>query len=141
MTAEEWRDRLSREAVVLSDGVSARQLGEAQLELGVEFPHDLVEFLHATDGLYDSEAECHYGWSVHRIVAENQGAWARNDCPLSGDLLAFGEDGAGGWFCISLTAPSRGSVFHWSWIECGPAAAASDLGTFWAGWLSGELSV
>jgi len=55
--------------------------------------------------------------------------------------VAFGEDGAGGWFAIRHGAGEPKTVLHWSWIELKARQVAPDLLEFWRGWLGGSITV
>ena len=86
----------------------------AQGELGVTFPESLFSFLQATNGFTDL---------------------------ASRSLLAFGGDGAGGWFCLSLDASGESPIFHWNWIDGEARRIAVGLAGFRSGWLDGSVSI
>jgi cell wall assembly regulator SMI1 len=139
----DWADELHETGadLELRPGCAADEVTGAQRSLGVRFPDTLAGFLRATDGFVDQRSMFKYAWNLDQIVAENTRAWADAQSPLDGDLIAFGEDGVGGWFCLSLDPESTGTVFHWSWIEMQPRPAAADLAAFWTGWLTGSIKV
>jgi cell wall assembly regulator SMI1 len=122
-------------------GCSSERIAEAEQRLGVRFPRELAEYLEATDGLYDNKAEYAYGWSLDEIVRENTRAWGDGTTALDSALLAFGGDGAGAWFCVSLAPDSATAVFHWNWIDLESRPVAPDLASFWHGWLTGATGV
>jgi acetyl esterase/lipase len=97
--------------------------------------------LRASNGLTDVAARYEYGWNVETIVAENRRAWLDVAMSLDRELLAFGGDGAGGWFCLALAPQDDARVFHWSWIDGHATPVADDLRAFWPAWFSGELKV
>jgi cell wall assembly regulator SMI1 len=140
-----WLERLTTIAahhlLALNSGCSDADIERAETELGVAMPPQLADFLRATNGLSDLASRYEYGWSIDTIVAENCRSWADRALPFSHDLLAFGADGAGGWFCLSLACQDDRRVFHWTWIEGSADPIADDLAAFWPSWLSGRLTV
>jgi hypothetical protein len=138
-----WREFLHdlSEGLVLRAGSSTTDLANAEARLGVRFPHDLTALLAETDGFYDSERDYECAWPVARIVGENTLRWLDHDAPLDEDLLGFGEDGAGGWFCMPHGPGSTASVYQWAWIERTRHLVAPDLRTFWQGWFTGRITV
>jgi SUKH superfamily protein len=97
--------------------------------------------LESTNGFADLTSRYDYAWSLEAIVTENQRAWADAAMPLDDHLLAFGGDGAGAWFCLSLRASDENAVFHWGWIDGTARRVADGLITFWRSWLDGSLEV
>ena len=53
-------------------------------------------------------------WPLARVVEDNQRAWG--DGTLPRDLLAFGDDGTGNPFCLSLSSPAD-EVLRWNWLD------------------------
>jgi hypothetical protein len=125
----------------LRPGCSPERVTGAESELGVTLPEALAEFLRATDGFYDRESEYAYAWDLNTLVGENARAWTDAAAPLDTNFLAFGADGAGGWFCLPLGPESADGVFHWSATDEQPRRIAPDLRTFWRGWLTGRITV
>jgi hypothetical protein len=115
--------------------------GERRTRLGIVLPRELREFLAATNGLYDSYARHAYGWPVQRIVSENVAAWNDDEMALHRDLLAFGDDGTGDWFCVPVTSSPHSEVLHWGWIGHERRTIAQSLQEFWAGWYGGSITV
>ena len=108
--------------------------------MGAAVPVQLAEFLRVSNGFSDLASRYPYGWDLTTIVSENSRAWSDAVTPLDRDLLAFGADGAGGWFCLSLD-PREQQVFHWTWIEGRAVPVADNLSAFWPSWLSGDLKI
>lgn len=139
-----WLERLTaiaeHQPLALRPGCSDLEIQQAEAELRMAMPPQLADFLHATNGLSDLASRYAYGWGIETIVAENRRAWADAAMPLDRALLAFGADGAGGWFCLSLHAHDP-RVFHWTWIDGAATPVADDLPEFWPSWLRGDLTV
>jgi len=127
--------------IALSPGVSDSEIARAEAELGADVPSALADFLRATNGLTDLASRHGYGWDIDRIVSENLRAWSDEAMPLDRDLLSFGDDGAGGWFCLSIVMSEDERVFHWGWIDGEARPVAHDLAAFWESWLGGALTV
>jgi hypothetical protein len=53
-------------------------------------------------------------WPLERLVTENLQAWDAE--MLARELLAFGDDGTGNPFCLSLLTDSD-EVVRWNWID------------------------
>ena len=94
----DWRTELELVApdVTLLPGCSRTALAAAEGSLGFALPRELVEFLGATDGVYDSDCHYWYAWSLERLVDESF------DPERPADLLAVGDDAGSGWFCLPL---------------------------------------
>jgi hypothetical protein len=137
-----WREFLAglNRDVTLPPGSSNAQLLYAETQLGVLIPEELHAFLAETDGLFDNDAQHWYGWPLERIVSENLSAWRDEELLLDNALLAFGDDGTGDCFCLEVDERTP-HVFHWSWIDGEARPIATDLRSFWSGWLTGELTV
>jgi hypothetical protein len=138
-----WREFLSQlsDSLALRPGCPPAQLADTEARLGVRLPSDLADLLSETDGFFDTESQYDYAWDHTTIVAENTLHWLDNDAPLDRDLLAFGGDGGGGWFCLSHTRETTASVYHWDWIDGERRLIAPDLRAFWRGWLTGSIGV
>jgi hypothetical protein len=138
-----WREFLSQlsDSLALRPGCEPAQLADAEARLGVRLPRDLADLLSETDGFYDTESQYEYAWDHATIVAANTRHWLDADLPLDGDLLGFGGDGIGGWFCLSHALDATASVYHWEWIDCERRLIAPDLRTFWHGWLTGAIGI
>jgi cell wall assembly regulator SMI1 len=139
----EWVELLrgARRPLSVRPGCSASEIENAESVLGVTIPKSLADFLKATDGFTDLQSHFAYAWDLSTIIAENGRAWSDPAMPLDRRLLAFGADGAGDWFCLTLDTPGESPVVHWGWIEGRPRCVADDLASFWRTWLDGSLSV
>jgi SMI1-KNR4 cell-wall len=117
-------------------------LDSAELALGVALPGELREFLAATDGFYDAESRHECAWTLQRIIRENANAWSDARMAFERDLLAFGDDGAGDWFCMPVRSSARSDdVVHWTWIGQDRRTIAPSLRDFWMGWYDGSIQV
>jgi SMI1-KNR4 cell-wall len=125
----------------LRPGCEAAELDNAERALEIVIPLELREFLAATNGLYDSASQHAYGWRLQRVVSENTGAWSDDRMALGRDLVAFGDDGAGDWFCLPLTPGSGTEVIHWRWIGQERRTLAPNLREFWLGRYDGSITV
>lgn len=140
----DWREMLGRigSHLELHAGCEASELESAERVLAIAIPRELREFLAATNGLYDASARHYFGWPLQRIVSENSGAWNDNEMALDRDLLAFGGDGAGDWFCVRVPSSSpNAEVLHWGWIGRERRTIAQSLQELWAGWYDGSIAV
>jgi hypothetical protein len=142
-TQTDWRQLLGciGSHVGLRPGCEAAELDGAERVLGITLPQELREFLAATDGLYDRHAQHDYGWPLQRVVSENTDAWKHNEMALDRDLLAFGDDGAGDWFCVPVSSGRHAEVVHWGWIGHERRTIAPSVRKFWEGWYDGSITV
>jgi hypothetical protein len=133
--ALDWRAELELVApdVTLPPGCSAQAIAAAEGSLGLTFPAQQVEFLKATDGVYDAESYHWFAWSLERVVDEN----FEPDRP--NDLLVIGDDGASGWFCLSLEGGE--GIVHYSRTTGERRTIAPDVRGLWLGWFGGTISV
>jgi hypothetical protein len=160
----DWREELELVApdVLLAPGCSRHSLAAAEGSLGVRLPPELVEFLAATDGVYDIDSHHWYAWSLERLVDENF------EAERPRDLLLIGDDAASGWFCLPLqgagahagagpgpgagAGPGTGArpgagpgpgpaALHYNRITGQRRTVARDLRGLWLGWFGGTLCV
>ena len=129
-----------RRGLVTRPGCSAAELGDAENALGVALPPALVGLLRYSNGLFDTDAQYWAVWTLAETGKRNPERWSDEALQLPGTLLGFGDDGAGGWFCL-LTDASDGRVHHLAWIEGTPRVIAPDLASFLPRWLGGDLKV
>jgi len=132
--AFDWRAELELVApdVLLPPGCSRHALAAAEGSLGLRLPPGLVEFLEATDGVYDIDSHHWYAWSLERLVDENF------EAERPSDLLLIGDDAASGWFCLSLQGTG---ALHYDRITAQRRTLARDLRGLWLGWFGGTLGV
>jgi SMI1-KNR4 cell-wall len=137
-----WTALLSERGrlVAFRPGCGSTELATAEHELGIAFPDSLTTLLRSTNGFDDLESRHRCAWALETIVIENRRAWSDEPMLLDRDLLAFGDDGAGDWFCIGL-AEDGSPIYHWTWIVQERRRIASDLRAFWQGWLDGSITV
>lgn len=72
-------------------------------------------------------------WPLARVVEDNQHAWGAGTLPR--DLLAFGDDGTGNPFCLSLSSPAD-EVLRWNWIDREVEVQEGTLQEFIREWLA-----
>src|SRR4051794_28740173 len=130
----DWRTELELVApdVTLLPGCSRTALAAAEGSLGFALPRELVEFLAATDGIYDSDCHYWYAWSLERLVDESF------DPERPADLLPVGDDAGSGWFCLPLDGAG---VIHYDRATGARTTLARDLRGLWLGWFGGTLCV
>jgi SMI1/KNR4 family protein SUKH-1 len=128
----DWRAELELVApdVMLPPGCRAQAIAAAEGSLGLPFPAEQVEFLKATDGVYDGESHHWFAWSLERVVDEN----FESDRPS--DLLIVGDDGASGWFCLPLEG---GGVVYYARTTGERRLIAPDVRGLWLGWFGGTI--
>jgi hypothetical protein len=129
----DWRAELELVApdVTLPPGCSAQAIAAAEGSLGLPFPAQQVEFLKATDGVYDAESHHWFAWSLERVVDEN----FEPDRPS--DLLIVGDDASSGWFCLPFEG--EGAVYY-ARTTGERRTIAPDVRGLWLGWFGGTIS-
>ena len=105
---------------------------EAESRLGVSFPPGLAALYAVGDGRFDQRGQWWVVWPLDRLVENNAARW--HEGMLARDLLAFGDDGTGNPFCVSLVRP-RDEVLRWSWIEGEVEQSAGTFADFVHEWL------
>jgi hypothetical protein len=116
------------------------EMVDAEGALARPIPEDLADLLQFSNGLFDVTSQHEFVWPLDRLVEDNQRSWASTDLPLPTSLFAFGDDGAGDWFCLPLADRPPG-IYHWGWNEGEARLVAPDLQTFLPRWLDGDLEV
>ena len=132
--AFDWRTELELVApdVLLPPGCSRHALAAAEGSLGLRLPPGLVEFLEATDGVYDIDSHHWYSWSLERLVDENF------EAERPSDLLLVGDDAGSGWFCLPLEGAG---AIHLDRATGRRRTLARDLRGLWLGWFGGTVRV
>jgi hypothetical protein len=130
----DWRAELELVApeVTLPPGCSRTAIAAAEGSLGMAFPSQQIEFIAATDGIYDGDCHYWYAWSLERVVDENF------DPERPGDLLAVGDDAGSGLFCLPLDGTGP---IHYDRVTGARRTLARDLRGLWLGWFGGTLGV
>ena len=108
----------------------------AECELGVTFPPELRALYLASDGVFDEPGQWFVIWPVTELVSRNQAAWAAGGSTRR-ELLAFGDDGTGSPFCVSLGGAA--DVFFWDPVLNEVTHLAADLASFWNAWIEDSL--
>jgi hypothetical protein len=107
---------------------SAREIGHAEQELGVEFPAELRQLLMETNGV-SANYSAPLVWPVEEIIAQNKHFRASKDFaelykPFT-DLLFFGAEGNGDQFAYRDT-----TIYEWDHETDERTNFASDLGDY-----------
>lgn len=134
MTTATWRELIGN---AFHDAkfyipVSAREIGHAERELGVEFPSELRQLLAESNGV-----SAHYSapliWPVEEIIAQNRhfrssSSFAELYAPFT-DLLFFGAEGNGDQFAYRVTNQrvDDTSIYEWDHETDARDRFASDL--------------
>ena len=138
MILTDWPSLLTKAAgLQLRPGATPQALDRCAERLQVTFPAQLKQLYLVSDGVYDQRGHWSVIWSLADLAELNERQWAEGG-PQRQELLAFGDDGTGIPFCVSRDGGS--SVFSWNPIEARPRWLANDLGDFWAGWTTGEIT-
>lgn len=138
MVLTEWGNLLTKTAGFLArPGATAPELARCEERLRTTLPGALKELYLVSDGVYDQRGQYFVVWPLDELVRRNEQQWAEGDAGRR-ELLAFGDDGTGIPFCV----PREGEayVFSWNPVETRARWLANDLGDFWAGWTSGEIT-
>jgi hypothetical protein len=138
-----WRQLfVQSDHLQLNDGCTPDDLRAAERRLDCTLPTELRAFLTETDGVYDLRGQWYVAWPLARIVADNLGHRVAGRLQLGAGLVAFGDDGTGNPFC--LTIPRAGCapdpvVYWWGWIGSESIRLADSLQQFWERLLHGEI--
>ena len=110
-------------------------LAAAEDLLGSALPASVRALYSAGDGRYRSDGQWWVVWPLHRVVKENRTAWSHR--ALSPSLLAFGDDGTGNPFCVSLD-PDDDEVLRWNWIDSDVESREGSFAQFLRDWVDIE---
>ena len=140
-----WRELAARALNAgLTDGASARQLREAETQLGIALPDELRDLLAETDGIV-AEYGVNLVWPVDRIVADNLAFRANEDfralyMPFD-PLLFFGDAGNGDQFAYAILADGvrQRDIFAWDHETDSRSYVAFGLRQLIEGWASGSI--
>jgi hypothetical protein len=134
MTVARWRDLIGnafRDAKFYIPA-SAREIGHAERELGVEFPAELRQLLLETNGVSANYSRP-LVWPVDEIIEQNRhfrtsSAFAKRYAPFT-DLLFFGVEGNGDQFAYRVLEGQAGdsSICEWNHETDERTSFASDL--------------
>jgi cell wall assembly regulator SMI1 len=101
----------------------ASRIADVEQQLGVTLPDRLRRMYERHDGHFDERGQWWVLWPLGRLAEENLDAWQRG---LPATLLAFGDDGTGNPFCLTL-GDGAPEVVRWSWIDEAPERSAGSL--------------
>ncbi|MEV4350283.1 SMI1/KNR4 family protein [Actinoplanes sp. NPDC049596] len=163
MILVDW-SRLLTEA----DGYETRPpVEEDELAAYPELPPQLRKLYLVSDGVFNRYGQWFLVWPLAELAARNELSRAEPAAgeepsraepaageepsraePAAGEepaarkkatkLLAFGDDGTGGRFCVLRDAAP--GVFLWDPFLATPRWLANDLGDFWLGWTTGTIT-
>ena len=105
--------------------------------LHVIFPPQLRKLYLVSDGVFDQHGQWFVVWPLSDLPGRNEPEWTAGGAGRR-ELLAFGDDGTGAHFCV----PRDGGpgVFVWNPVAAAPFWLANDVGDFWLGWTTGEIT-
>jgi hypothetical protein len=118
------------------DGYQAQPAADPAA-LGSQLPPQLEALYLVSDGVFNSEGHWFVVWPLAELSRRNEIEWtAGSRCRR--ELLAFGDDGTGGRFCV----PRDGGpgVFLFNPLNPAPRWLANDVGDFWIGWTTGVIT-
>jgi hypothetical protein len=87
------------------------------------------------DGRFRDDGQWWVVWPLDRVVNENERSWAEDQLPRT--LLAFGDDGTGNPFCVSL-GEDADEVSRWSWIDSEVVESEGRMRHFLEQWAGGH---
>ena len=129
MVLTDWH-RLLTTAVgfQLRAAASEEDLAFYEEQLQATLPLQLRRLYLVSDGVYDERGRWFVIWPLAALPGRNELDWAK-DGPRRRELVAFGDDGTGGPFCV----PRDGGpgVFLWDALTPAPLWLANDVGDFW----------
>ena len=132
-----WAEILEPFDIATAPPRSSGELRNAEAQLGSTLPTDLRILLAFSDGLFVAVGQWYFVWPLDRLVSDNL-ALRADASGFPSDLLAFGDDGTGAPFCMSM--PDDQEVCSWSPID-GEAKWLNDtLEAFVLGWLTGTIT-
>jgi hypothetical protein len=138
MILTDWPSLLAKTpGLQLRQGATTHGLARCEERLLATFPAQLKLLYLVSDGVYDQRGHWSVIWSLTDLAEQNERQWAEGG-PQRRELLAFGDDGTGIPFCV--TRDGGAGVFSWNPIEARPRWVANDLGDFWTGWTTGEIT-
>ena len=136
MDAQSWLELLAAGEYLLAPGATAAELDIAERRIGAGFPADLRALYQASNGVDDPRGHWRVVWRLDELVEAALEVSVLTKWPTT--LLAFGDDGCGDPFCMTLTEPHE--VHVWHRIDGESVRLAATLEEFWRGWDSGAIS-
>jgi hypothetical protein len=104
----------------------------AEYRLSVDFPEDLRQFYMTSNGIFDIARYEFAIWPLEQLLGTNWTLASEDDWSTT-DLVAFGDNGSGNFFCFKRSSPG---FLLWSRGNAMSPLLAPDLKTFWSGWIS-----
>jgi hypothetical protein len=108
-------------------------IAEVERRLSVSLPPRVRVLHEREDGHYSGAGQWYVVWLLARVAEDNLRAWG--DGTLTRDLLAFGDDGTGNSFCVSLQSDAD-EVVRWNWLDSDIEVNESDMEQFLQTWFN-----
>lgn len=108
-------------------------VAEVERRLSVRLPTGLRLLYQQGDGRWSDAGQWWVVWPLSRVAEDNERAWANGT--LARHLLAFGDDGTGNPFCITLGSQAD-EVLRWNWLDQEVEVNEGSLEQFSQTWLS-----
>jgi hypothetical protein len=118
---------------VMTDNDRSAEVAEVEQRLSVRLPASVRGIYERSDGHWDEAGQWWVIWPLARLMETNQRAWG--DGTLDRDLLAFGDDGTGNPFCVSLTS-LMDEVLRWNLIDLAVEVHEGSMEQFCRTWTS-----
>ncbi|WP_250030850.1 SMI1/KNR4 family protein [Paractinoplanes maris] len=129
MVLTDWHRLLTTAAgFQLRPGATEEDLALHEEQLAAVLPLQLRRLYLISDGVYDERGRWFVIWPLAELPGRNETEWAK-DGPRRRELVAFGDDGTGGSFCVPRDGGPE--VFLWDTLTTAPLWLANDLGDFW----------
>jgi hypothetical protein len=126
MILTDWPSLLAKTpGLQLRPGATAHELARCEERLQATFPVLLKQLYLVSDGIYDQRGHWSVIWSLADLAQLNERQW---------------DQGGPQRIPFCVTRDGGAVVFSWNPIEARPRWVANDLGDFWAGWTTGEIT-
>ncbi len=109
-----------------------RGVAQAEERLGVLIPQPVRVLYAASNGRPSQTGQWDVVWPMASVIEWNESAWRGGTLPRH--LLAFGDDGTGSPFCVSLTDKAD-EVLRWNWTDRAVEVVEGTVEEFCRAWL------
>lgn len=110
------------------------KVADAERRLSMRLPPPVRRLYETSDGYWSEAGQWWVVWPLAPLAEDNERAW--RDGTLDRDLLAFGDDGTGNPFCVSLTS-TVDEVLRWNFIDLAVEVDEGTMAQFRRTWLDG----